>query len=123
MQLPRMRLPFIVVGLLLAAFAPLHAAEVELARVWPGWRDAESFERVSEFFTGKENAGKQVILRSRPETRGGYYFLVRAINPGGEIAGTKFVLQIITPAQPLAKTFTFSSHLAPGTTAYREPHA
>lgn len=113
-----MRPLFLAAGLLLAAFAPLRAAEVELTRVWPTWRDAESFERITEFFTGRENTGKQVILRSRPQARAGYYFLVRAVNPGGQIAETKFVLQIITPADPLAKTFTFPAQLARGTTVF-----
>lgn len=113
-----MRSFLLLVGFVCAAIAPLCAAEVELTRVWPGWRDAESFERITEFFTGKENSGKQVILRTRPEARSGYYFLVRAVNPSGQVAGAKFVLQVITPTKPAAQTFTFPAQLAAGTTIF-----
>jgi hypothetical protein len=118
MQLPPMRFFFLTASLFLAAFSPLRAADVELTRVWPGWRDAESFERIAEFFTGKEHTGKQVILRSRPETRGGYYFYVRAVNPGPQVADAKFVLQVITPASPTTKTYTFPTRLGEGTTVF-----
>jgi hypothetical protein len=30
----------------------LRGAEVEFARVWPQWRDAESFDRISEYSGG-----------------------------------------------------------------------
>lgn len=113
-----MRFLLLAASLLLAVFSPLRAAEVEMTRVWPGWRDAESFERIAEFFSGKENTGKQVILRTRPETRAGYYFYVRAVNPGAQVASAKFVLQVITPVDPAAKTFTFPASLAAGTTVF-----
>ena len=89
------------------------AAEVELTRVWPAWRTAESFDRISEYFTGEENPGRHPILRTQPATRAGYYFLIRA-KAAAAHPGAKFVLQIITPASPEPTTHTFPAALTPG---------
>lgn len=55
----------------------LSAADVELVRVWSGPRTAASFERISEYFTGRENPGNQTILRTQPTERAGFYWLIR----------------------------------------------
>jgi hypothetical protein len=83
-----------------------RAAEVELTRVWPAWRSAESFDRISEYFTNEENTGGHTVLRTYPAARAGYYFLIRAKAAGAQ-PGAKFVLQIITPDSPEPKTYTF----------------
>lgn len=87
-----------------ASVAP--AAEADLVRVWPAWRNAESFDRISEYFTGHENTGRHTVLRSHPDVRAGYYFLVRA-QAARSATNLKFVLQIITPASPNPLTYTF----------------
>ncbi len=51
--------------------------EVELVRVWTGHRAAESFTRISEYFTGEENTGGQTVLRTDPAERTGFYWLIR----------------------------------------------
>jgi hypothetical protein len=38
--------------------------------------DAQAFEGISEFFTGREHPGRRVILRSDPMQRGGVYFIL-----------------------------------------------
>jgi hypothetical protein len=89
-----------------------RAADVELTRVWPAWRSAESFERISEYFDGQENTGRHTVLRTQPNARAGYYFLIRA-KAAAKTTGTKFVLQIITPEAPEPKTHTFPITLGP----------
>lgn len=84
-----------------------QAAEVELVRVWPGWRDAESFERISEYFTGEENTGREVVLRTHPDQRAGFYFLARVANKGDLLSGATFVLRVIAPSQPEPKVTSF----------------
>src|SRR4051812_5411064 len=54
--------------------ASLAASDLTFVRVWPGYRSAESFEHVSEFFSGKENTMGQIQLRSQADVREGYYF-------------------------------------------------
>lgn len=105
------RLFYFVYCLILAAPTLTRAAEVELTRVWPAWRTAESFDRISEYFTRQENTGRHTVLRSHPEARAGYYFLVRA-KTATAATGLKFVLQIITPDNPEPKTYTFPADLS-----------
>jgi hypothetical protein len=110
---------FVLLCLLgLAAAIGARGAEVEFTRVWPSWRDAESFERVPEFFTGKEYTGRQIILRTHAEERGGFYFLARVKNPNGLLSGAKFSLQVIAPNDPLPKTFSFPTALPAGTSVF-----
>ena len=103
-MLPR---PFaLLVTLVCLAVAPLRAADVEFVRVWPGWRDAESFERISEYFDGRENPGRQTVLRTQPRAREGFYFLVRT-KTAAALSGAKLELNIIRPDSPEPKTFSF----------------
>ncbi len=70
-------------SLLISCFvAQWAAAQVEFVRVWPGYRDAESFASISEFFGGAEASRGRTILRTDPSERGGFYWLVRVRNAG-----------------------------------------
>jgi hypothetical protein len=102
----------------LAAGLAARGADVDFVRVWPGWRSAESFEHISEFFTGRENTDREIIVRTHTEVRGGYYFLARVKNSGAALPGTKFSLQIIAPNNPQPKTFVFPATLAAGTSVF-----
>ena len=108
-------------GLLLLLFLPasVRAAGPEIVRVFTGWRDAASFQRVSEYLDGKENTGGIIVLRSQPGARAGFYWLVRLKNGGEPLAGAKFELQVITPTSPEAKTFTFSADVPAGSPLYQ----
>ncbi|MSU51818.1 MAG: hypothetical protein EXS41_00235 [Opitutaceae bacterium] len=113
-----MRSPFVfllaAIGLVLLA----HATPLNVIHVWPGYRTAESFDRISEYFSGQENPGRQTILRSQPAARAGYYFLVRLENPGTVVAGAVFDLHVISPASPAPRTFTFKADVPPGSHAF-----
>jgi len=108
-------------GLLLLFPLPtsVHAAGPEIVRVFTGWHDAASFERMAEYFDGKEHTGGITMLRSQPGARAGFYWLVRLKNRGTPLAGTKFELQVITPTSPEAKTFTFSADIPAGSSLYQ----
>lgn len=93
--------------LLLALSAvPALAADLTIVRVFTGWRDAASFKRISEYFDGKENTGGEAVLRTHPEQRAGFYFLVRVTNPGAART-VQARLELITSlhAKPVAHTF------------------
>ena len=106
---------FVVLALFLfVTAAGARAAEIEFVRVWPSWREAESFDRISEYFTEKENTGGHTVLRTQPGARAGYYFLVRLKALATAPAGAKFVLNLITPTDPAAKAYTFSVSAAAG---------
>ncbi len=93
------------VGLSLA-----RAADAEFVRVWPGWRDADAFDRIAEYFGGSETHGKQLVLRTHAETRAGYYFLLRVKNAAA-LAGATFQVSVIRPDAPEPKVFSFPTAL------------
>lgn len=103
-----------LLAFLLLAILPasplLRAAEVEFIRVWPGWREADSFERISEYFGRGENPGREIILRTDPAQRGGYYFLVR-VKTATAVGDARFKLEVIRPDAPEPKTFEFPARV------------
>jgi hypothetical protein len=103
---------FLLLGLGVAS-----AGELSLVRVHPGWRDAASFKRISEYFDGKENTGGELVLRTHPDQRGGYYFLVRTANTG-DVRAVTARLQVITETNAKAREYTFSPTLKAGDTVF-----
>jgi hypothetical protein len=103
---------------LLAAIAGIglppaaRAAEggVRIVRTFFGWREAASFKRISEYFDGKENTGGEIVLRTHPDQRAGYYFLVRVDNSGAPLAA-RIVLRVFTPDGSAPRAFTFDTQL------------
>lgn len=108
-----------VIVLAALGLTSLRAADVEFVRVWPGWRDADSFESISEYFTGREDTGRQTVLRTHPDARAGFYYLVRVMNHSAAQSGTKFSLQLIAPDSPNTKTFTFPVDLRAGKSVFQ----
>lgn len=94
-------------AVLFALASGLAAEPISLVRVWPRWYDLDSFQRISEYFTGRQNPGDYTILRTQPEIRPGYYFLVRVKNKGQLVQGTKFVISVILPGHPDPRTYVF----------------
>jgi hypothetical protein len=93
-------------GLVLCLIAPaLRAADTEFLRVWPGWRAAETFDRIGEYFGSEEKHGREILLRTDPKERGGYYFLVR-VKHAAPLDGAKFVVTAIRPDAPDVREFT-----------------
>lgn len=101
---------FLLVALWLGSVAATRAADVEFLRVWPGWRDADVFDRIAEYFGGNENSRRQVVLRTQAEWRAGYYFLVR-VKSASAVTGAKFELNVIRPDAPDPLTFSFPAEV------------
>ena len=112
-----LRAPLWLVPLLLLA-SLARAADVEFVRVWPAYRDAESFERIGEFFGRPENTGREIVHRTQPASREGYYFLVRVKNSAAT-STDRFELSVILPNHPEPKTFTFPAKLGPKETVFQ----
>ena len=98
-----------VFGLLVSAVR----AEVELIRVWPGYRTADSFVGIGEYFGGEERTRGRQIRRSQPAERGGYYWLVR-VRSAVAVPEALLELQVIRPGQPDPETHRFPCALKPG---------
>jgi hypothetical protein len=88
---------------------------VTVIRVFNGWRDAASFKHISEYFNGRENTHGEVMLRTHPDQRAGYYFLVRLANSGA-IVPVKINLQLITPTDTKLRVHSFALDLSSGET-------
>lgn len=104
---------------LLGLATVLKADGVQFIRIWPNYRDTDSFKRISEYFTNREDPGKIVMLRTQPADRDGYYYVIRVENKqDGPIEGARFVLDIITPDSPHPKTFAFPTRVPKGQTVF-----
>jgi hypothetical protein len=101
-------------ALLAAACAPARAADLRLERVWPQWRDADSFASLYEDHTGRELVGGWIVLRSQPDQRGGLYFLARVQNPGARVPGATFVLRVISPGSIETRVFHYPADIPGG---------
>ena len=67
----------VLIGLSLAGCAstrdgPVRSVEIE--EIKPRYIPEENFKRIGEYWSGAENKGNRVILRSDPEIRDGFYF-------------------------------------------------
>ena len=94
-----------LLALLFASAA--SAADATFVRLWPGWRETESFDRIGEFLGGPEPTGSRQLARTQPTARAGYYFLLRVSSAAALTAGAKFELAVIRPDSPEPKLFTF----------------
>jgi hypothetical protein len=91
--------------------------DLAIVRVFTGWRDAASFKRISEYFTGKENSGGEAVLRTHPDRRDGYYFLVRVRNSDAP-RPLKARLSMIAETSARPREFTFATELRAGDTVF-----
>jgi len=105
-------------SLLLVLTATAAENTVDLIRIWPNWRSADSFLRIGEYFGGSEARSGQTILRSQTNERAGFYFLTRIKNSGAPLIDAHFELQVIRPDSPHAVTYTFPATVTTGSHAY-----
>ncbi len=117
MRILALLLAFVVAGTVVARGADT-VSDVRVVRVFTGWREASSFKRISEYFTGRENTGGEVILRTQPAARGGYYFLVRTDNDG-PAREVRFRLEVVTEDATQPRRFEFSAALPAGNQVYQ----
>lgn len=112
---PRVIRAVLLFSALALAAGAARGAELSITRVFTGWRDAASFKRVSEYFTGRENTGGQIVLRTDPAERAGYYFLIRTRQD--EALAATIRLTYFTPDGAEARVVTFPVQLPPRTAA------
>lgn len=88
-------------------------APFKIVRIMPAYHPADDFKRISEYFTGRENTGGAIVLRSQPAVRDGYYFLVRVKSPA-PIPNLTIEAQVINPKSPAVHVFRFPVSLPKG---------
>lgn len=106
----------LLLGLIaLATSTSAFASDLQLIRVWPGYRTADSFMRISEYFTGLENPGKnETLLRTHPDQRAGFYFLTRTNNHGAVVPDARFEVHVITPESTKELVYAFNASVPSG---------
>jgi hypothetical protein len=100
------------------ADAPAAASDLSIVRIYTGWRDAASFKRIAEYFDGREHSGREVVRRSHPDTRAGYYFLVRLKNTGAP-QSVRFHLEFIELGSAVSRTTIFPAEAGAGSTVFQ----
>ncbi|MCF3652532.1 hypothetical protein [Synoicihabitans lomoniglobus] len=114
-----MRLPLqflAIVALSPVAGVTDGAAAVTLERVWPGYRDAASFTRLGEYFGAGPDAINAAALRSQPQARAGYYWLIRTDATAAQ-SGCSLIIEVQRESNPVPDTHTFSFDLSAGSHA------
>jgi hypothetical protein len=91
------------------------ASEVKLVRVWPEHRKGDSFVRIGEYFGGKEKA-PELLVRSQPNSREGYYFLAR-FKSKKALPGSVIVLEYVLPGEETERVQFFPVDLPRGSRA------
>ena len=114
---PRLPRPTVLAlaAMVLAVPALVSATEVELVRVWPEYRAASSFTRIAEYFGGKEKA-PELVVRTRPESRDGYYFLAR-FDSSKPLPGSILALEYVLPGEDQPRVQFFSVDVPKGSRA------
>lgn len=102
-------------ALLLCILGPLLSAAsgVELIRVWPGYRDAASFTRLGEYFGAGPDALNRAALRTQPDARQGYYWLIRTDAADAQ-PGVTLTLQVMRAGATAPERHTFAIDLPAG---------
>ena len=73
----------------------------------PKYLPRETFLRISEYFTGVENTGRRLILRTNPEMRAGMYFILSLDKPADQLPqDCRIRIETIGSGSPEIQTFT-----------------
>ena len=94
--------------LALSFFLTLSLNGITIRDAYTRQMETTQFQRVSEFFSGKENTGRQLILRSQSDNRDGLYFIIELSDHLDTApAGSRFQLEVIPSDALKPSTFTF----------------
>jgi len=106
---------FIILGLGLSLLIPglfgangLGKANWNVGYVYREKMSEEDFLRISEFFTGKENMGFHLVLRTNSEEREGLYFIIGLNGNVNDLPkGTELRINYILSDNPDPQTISF----------------
>jgi hypothetical protein len=109
-----------LLALAVLVLAPLFASsaarsEVKVVRVWPEYRHADSFTRIAEYFGGTEKR-PELVVRSQPDSRDGYYFLAR-FQTAEPLPGCILAVEYVMPGEDQPRVQFFPTDLPKGSRA------
>lgn len=96
-------------GLAGCASTPKESLQsVTIEAIKPRYIEAQQFKRIGEYWSGSEVTGGRLILRSTPEARDGYYFVLVLDKKIRRLPrGTTITAEVDTPASAEMQTDTF----------------
>lgn len=109
--------PFVIAAAAAVA-ADGRAGGPKIVRIWPGYRTADQGERLVEFFGKPEPTDTRTILRSQPEKRAGFYFLVRLEAPGLPEGARLWRVRYLIPGSPRMRVREFPVNAFAGRTVF-----
>ncbi|WP_148216288.1 hypothetical protein [Coraliomargarita akajimensis] len=81
---------------------------VDIDAIYPRYMETSQFKRIHEYRTGVEYAGNRVIIRTDPDVRDGYYFVLQLDTKAHRLPqGTTILAEFYTPSSPAPQQFTF----------------
>lgn len=63
--------------------APVAFSAIEIEMAFADYLETGQFQRLSEYFTGREHTGSRILVRSDAGERSGMYFVLRLSQPLG----------------------------------------
>ena len=97
--------------LLVSCFSvqPEALDSVEILEIKPRYMETEEFKRISEYMTGEEYQGDRTIIRTQPDNRNGFYFVlilnkdIRRLPHDSKVIGEAYVPHLVD-----LQTYTFN---------------
>ena len=88
---------------------PTAVSSVGIRQIIPRYMEAWQFKRVREYMTGAEESGDRLILRTNPDVRDGYYFILILDEQLRRLPhGTVVVGKFHTPKSPEVQEYSFN---------------
>ena len=103
-----MRYSLFAILLLSISIETAFSSEVKILNVYRELIPKDTFVRISEYFTGKENPGYRVIVRTQPQEYGGYYFILQLNKKINDLpSNTRVRLEIALAGKAESTSYTF----------------
>lgn len=83
----------------------VSAASIEVA--YSEYRETGSFQRIQEFFTGREAPGNRTIIRTDAENRDGQYFVINLTRSVARSEVHSVEIEVITTMSKDVRVFEF----------------
>ncbi|EIP98265.1 hypothetical protein OpiT1DRAFT_02718 [Opitutaceae bacterium TAV1] len=115
-----MRFPALICLFLATSLSPLAvgAPSASFVHVWPGYRSETSFQRIREFFAGKDAPKKEDgALRTQAGSRAGYYFTTR-VKADTTVSGAILVVEFLLPDTDEPQVHFFTLDLKSGSNPF-----
>ena len=84
-----------------------RAFAFDIVSAYPQFMEEQSFQRISEFFSGTEKSGPYLIVRTQPDVRGGEYFIITLDKRVRTLPeGTRIKLEVVRPDSNTPPAYT-----------------